>query len=152
MTLHEILAEQYRAPGTSPRYCTDDGERTTVRATAARWTTLVLLAGSGLAACGGDSTNGASNDDEGSPVVVEITVEDGRVSPNGERVEVEAGEPIDLVVSADEPGSLHLHSDPEQDFAYEAGTETFEIQIDRPGVVEVESHELDQVIVQLEVR
>lgn len=86
------------------------------------------------------------------PVVVEIAFEDGEVTPNGERVEVGAGEPVDLVVTADEPGTIHLHSDPEQEFDYGTGTETFEIQIDRPGVVEVESHELEQVIVQLEVR
>ena len=98
-------------------------------------------------ACGDDTPK---TSDE--PVVVDITFEGGTVEPNGERVDVAAGQPIDLVVTADEPGSLHVHSDPEQEFAYEAGTETFEIQIDRPGVVEVESHELDQVIVQLEVR
>jgi hypothetical protein len=101
-----------------------------------------------VTACGDDDPK--TNTDE--PVVVEITFEGGTVEPNGERVDVAAGQGIDLVVTADEPGSLHIHSDPEQEFAYEAGTETFGIQIDRPGVVEVESHELDQVIVQLEVR
>lgn len=100
-----------------------------------------------VTACGEDTK---ANTDE--PVVVEITVEGGTVEPNGERVDVAAGQPIDLVVTADEPGTLHIHSDPEQEFAYQAGTETFPIQIDRPGVVEVESHELDRVIVQLEVR
>ena len=83
--------------------------------------------------------------------MVQITFEDGEVDPNGERIEVDAGQPIDLEVTADEPGEIHVHSDPEQEIAYDAGTETIEIQIDRPGVVEVESHDLDQVIVQLEV-
>ncbi|MFC5727986.1 MULTISPECIES: hypothetical protein [Nocardioides] len=101
----------------------------------------------GATACGEDPK--ASTDE---PVVVEITFADGTVEPNGERVDVAAGQPIDLVVTADEPGSLHIHSESEQEFAFEAGTETFPIRIDRPGVVEVESHELDQVIVQLEVR
>jgi hypothetical protein len=88
----------------------------------------------------------------GEPVVVEITVENGTVEPSGERVDADAGQPIDLVVTADEPGTLHIHSEPEQELPYKAGTETFKIQVDRPGVVEVESHDLDQVIVQLEVR
>ncbi len=117
----------------------------------ARWIALALLAGSALTACGTDDAADDSNGSE-QPIVVEITFENGAVTPNGERVEVAAGQPVDLLVTADEPGSIHLHSDPEQEFAYEAGSETFEIQIDRPGVVEVESHELDQVIVQLEVR
>lgn len=98
-------------------------------------------------ACGEDES--PSGDET---VVVDITFEDGQVEPNGDRVDVGAGQPVDLVVTADEPGTLHIHSDPEQEVPYEAGTKTVEIQIDRPGVVEVESHELDQVIVQLEVR
>lgn len=97
---------------------------------------------------------GASEDDGGTaePTVVEIEFADGEVTPNGERVEVGAGDPVDLTVTADEPGSLHLHTEPEQELSYGEGTETFEIQVDRPGVVEVESHELEQVVVQLEVR
>ena len=55
------------------------------------------------------------------------------------------------MVTADEPGEIHVHSTPETSFAYEAGTETFKLQISRPGVVEVESHDLEKIIVQLEV-
>ena len=130
--------------------------------TTARWIALALLVGAGLSACGndddggdGDSGNGGGNgggNGSDQSVVVEITFENGEVEPNGERVEAETGQPIELEVTADEPGELHIHSDPEQEIAYDAGTETFEIQIDRPGVVEVESHDLEQVIVQLEVR
>jgi hypothetical protein len=114
---------------------------------------LAGLVGLTSVACGsddGDGDGGGGGSDD--PVVVEITFEDGTVTPNGDRVEVEAGQPIDLQVTADSPGSIHVHSDPEHEFAYEEGTETFKIQIDRPGVVEVESHELEDVIVQLEVQ
>lgn len=118
-----------------------------MRGTTARWITLTLLVGAAVTACGSDDDDGSDD-----PVVVQITFEDGAVEPNGERVEVDAGQPIDLEVTADEPGSLHVHSNPEQEFSYEAGTETFKIEIDQPGVVEVESHELEQIVVQLEVR
>lgn len=101
-----------------------------------------------LTACGSDGDDGGGSSE---PVRVEITFADGEVTPAGDRVEAEAGEPIDLVVTADEPGTLHIHSDPEQELSYPAGEKTFEIQVDRPGVVDVESHELDVVIVQLEV-
>ena len=85
--------------------------------------------------------------------IIEIPFADGKVTPNGERVEVDANQPIDLVVTADEPGEIHVHSEPEHEFAYGEGEEEFpEIEIDKPGVVEVESHNLEQVIVQLEVR
>ena len=45
-----------------------------------------------------------------------------------------------------------MHSTPEQELAYEAGTSTLPLVIDQPGIVEVESHDLELVIVQLEVR
>lgn len=114
-----------------------------------------LLAAAGLAGavaltagCGSSENGGGTAE----PTVVEIEFSGGEVSPNGERVEVGAGDPVDLEVTADEPGTLHLHTDPEQELSYGEGTETFEIQVDRPGVVVVESHDLDQVVVQLEVR
>ena len=49
-------------------------------------------------------------------------------------------------------GEFHVHSTPEQEIEYDAGTSEHEITIDRPGVVEVESHEPASVVLQLEVR
>jgi hypothetical protein len=109
---------------------------------------VLALTATGCGSDGGDSGDAGSDE----PQVIEITFADGEVTPNGERVEAGVGEPIDLEVTADEPGELHIHSDPEQTLPYDEGTQTFGIQVDRPGVVEVESHELDVVIVQLEVR
>lgn len=82
---------------------------------------------------------------------VEVTIENGAASPM-ERVQVERGEPVELVVKSDEPGSLHVHTSPEQELDYTAGTTTLTLTIDEPGVVEVESHELETVVLQLEVR
>ena len=63
------------------------------------------------------------------------------------------GQPIELKVTADKAGEIHVHSDPEQELAYDKGTSTVEIKpIDQPGIVEVESHVLEKTIVQLEVR
>ena len=81
---------------------------------------------------------------------VEITIENGEAPPL-ERVQVETGEEVELVVKADEPGSLHVHSDPEQELDYTAGTTTLTLTIDEPGVVDVESHELETLVLQLEV-
>jgi hypothetical protein len=93
-------------------------------------------------ACGADSDDGGSTE----PKTIEITFSGDTVTPSGERVEVDVDQPIDLVVTADAPGEIHVHSTPEEEFSYAAGTETF-----KPGVVEVEAHELEKVIVQLEV-
>lgn len=142
--------------------------------------TTLLLVTLGVAGCGGDDTtpepetsSSASDSDSASESTsesasatpsdttqtpeperptIEITFEGDTVTPNGERVAVPLGEEIDLVVTADAPGELHVHSTPEQQLAYEAGTSTLPLVIDQPGVVEVESHELELVVVQLEVR
>lgn len=122
------------------------------RTTPARTLAAVGLAGIlafAATGCGDGGENGAGS---GDPTVVDITFDDGQVTPSGERVEVGVGDPIDLKVTADEPGTLHIHSTPEQELDYPQGTKTFEVEIDRPGVVVVESHELDVTVVQLEVR
>jgi cytoskeletal protein RodZ len=144
--------------------------------------TTLLLVTLGVAGCGGDdatpepdassstsasdpasasestseSASATPSDDTQTPEperpTIEITFEGDTVTPNGERVAVPLGEEIDLVVTADAPGELHVHSTPEQELAYEAGTSTLPLVIDQPGIVEVESHDLELVVVQLEVR
>ena len=82
-----------------------------------------------------------------------MTFDGDSVDPSGERVEVATGQDIELDVTADEAGEIHVHSSPEQELEYDEGESTVTIKgIDQPGIVEVESHSLDQVIVQLEVR
>lgn len=104
---------------------------------------------------GGSGQEGQTEDSASTePRQIEITFDGGTVTPAGDRVEVPLGEPFELVVTADEPGEIHVHSDPEQELEYAGGgqTTTLSLQIDRPGIVEVESHDLEQTIVQLEVR
>ena len=112
-------------------------------------TTLLVAAVAGCSSeDDGDSADGASKD----PVTVEITFADGEVTPTGERVELSPGQELDLEVTADEAGEIHVHSDPEQELEYPEGTKTFTLSFDRPGQIEVESHDLDVVILQLQVQ
>ncbi|MBD3926459.1 hypothetical protein IEZ26_17680 [Nocardioides cavernae] len=127
---------------------------------------LVLVLAASLSACGGDgdtdppatdqsassspSDSGSSSTADG--VAVTVTREGDSFTPNGERVELGIDQTLVLTIEADEAGELHVHSTPEQEIAYEAGTSEHEIVIDRPGVVEVESHEPDVILLQLEVR
>ena len=84
---------------------------------------------------------------------IEVTIAGDSVTPNGDRVEVAVGEPVELVVESDRPGEIHVHSTPEQSFDYAKGTTTLGLDpIERPGVVDVESHTLEKTIVQLEAR
>jgi hypothetical protein len=84
---------------------------------------------------------------------IEVTIVGDTVTPNGDRVEVSVGEPVELVIQSDRPGEIHVHSSPEQEFEYHKGSTTLELDpIERPGVIEVESHTLGKTIVQLEAR
>ena len=104
----------------------------------------------GLTACGDSESDTPGTDAD--PVTVEVTFDGDAVTPNGERVEVDTGQPVELEITADAPGEIHVHSDPEQTLSYDEGTTTVQIEpIDQPGVVDVESHDLEVVIVQLEV-
>ena len=118
---------------------------------------LVLVVAAALTACGGDddaappaSSSGATSD--GDDVALTVTREGDEFSPNGERVELAVDQTLVLTIDADEAGELHVHSTPEQDISYGEGTSEHEITIDRPGVVEVESHDPDVIVLQLEVR
>ena len=108
--------------------------------------TVLLVAG-----CGGGSDSAKTPSDK--PLVFQVTFKKGTVEPQGERVKVNVGQPVILEVTADEPGEIHVHSSPEQELKYTAGKSDVELDpIDKPGLVEVESHTLDKQILELEVR
>ena len=133
---------------------------------------LVLVLAFGLTACGDDgedpstaptsassstpspseSTATETSTPEDESLAITVTRKGDTFTPNGQRVDAGIDQPIVLTITSDEPGELHVHSVPEQEIAYEAGTSDHEITIDRPGVVEVESHDPDVIVLQLEVR
>jgi predicted small secreted protein len=108
----------------------------------------------GLAACGDDDSSGGSGDGKDLPTkTIDVTIGSDSVTPNGDRIEVQVDQPIELVVKADAEGEIHVHSDPEQELEYGVGTTTLApFTIDKPGIVVVESHALEKTIVQLEVK
>jgi hypothetical protein len=103
-----------------------------------------LLAGSG---CGSEEPAQSTG---GSPDRIELDFE-GDDAPPLERVEMRPGEEVELVITSDEPGQLHVHSVPEETVDYTAGTTTVTLTVDQPGVVDVERHEPEQLVLQLEV-
>ena len=113
---------------------------------------VALLAGAvTLTACGSDDQ--APTSGEQTAKSIDITFEGDTVTPNGERVEIAKGQPVKFVVTADAPGEIHVHSDPEKELEYQQGTTILEVgSFDKPGIIEVESHHLEKTIVQLEVK
>lgn len=104
-----------------------------------------------LSGCGGHGAPGARP--TGGPVVVHVDIEGDQVSPNGDTVDVPLGSQVELDIQADTSGEIHVHSSPEQQVDYHAGTTqaslgTFGV----PGQVAVEVHALNKTIVTLRVQ
>jgi hypothetical protein len=113
----------------------------------------LVVCTTGLAGCGGDDSSSGGSGKELPTKTIDVTISGDTVTPNGDRVEVKVDQPIQLVVKADVEGEIHVHSSPEHELKYAAGTTTLApFTIDKPGIVEVESHALEKTIVQLEVK
>lgn len=99
-----------------------------------------------------ESESAAEQEDDA--VEIEVEVEDGQVTPSGERVDAQVGQTVRFVVDSDAADELHVHSSPEHAFAFKAGADDkeFEFTLTRPGVIEVELHELGDVVVTIAAR
>lgn len=87
-------------------------------------------------------------------VEIEVEIEDGSVTPSGQRVDVEVGQTIRMVVSSDVADEIHVHATPDRTFAFKSGARNrqFEFALQQPGVVEAELHELGDVVVTIAAR
>jgi hypothetical protein len=84
--------------------------------------------------------------------VIDVTITADSVTPSGTRIEVKRNQPIVLRIDAAAAGEIHVHSTPEKHIEFPAGKSEVTMKIDQPGVVDVEDHLLDKLIVQLEVK
>ncbi len=114
----------------------------------ARLVALPLLAVLALAGCSDDSGDDNGSDDK--VTSINVTVEGGNVDPNGAQISVPVDEPIALVISADKPGELHVHTDEGIEIEFDKGQTITSITLDRPGVFEVELHEPEKIVMELE--
>jgi len=119
---------------------------------------VVLATGCGTTAttdqpAGSPPTNESTEGTKPGPVVLDVTIIDGQVTPRGARVNLKPGQPLTLAVHSDSADELHIHTDPEQEFDVKArGNQRFTFTVDQPGKVVVELHQRDVVIAELLVR
>ena len=87
-------------------------------------------------------------------VTIDITIADGQVSPNGDKIDIELGQTIVLNVTSDEADEIHAHTEGDgYELEVPAGKlVTGEFAINGPGSYEVESHHLEKTIVILNAR
>lgn len=85
--------------------------------------------------------------------MITITLAHGRVTPNGQKIDVPRGSPVVLDVTADHADEIHVHDPYDVELQIAAGghaTRTF--VADQVGSVEIEAHHPEKIIAILNVR
>ena len=128
----------------------------------------LLVLGAGACSSGDDTTTpkasgSASTPDESDSssatpseteqvVEIRVSVADGKVKPSPRRIEVAKDSQVRLLVTSDVDDAVHLHGY-EIEAELEAGRPTtVEFAADQTGLFEVETHESELELLQLEVR
>lgn len=83
---------------------------------------------------------------------IRVIIQDGNVYPDNKRISIDRGTTVVFHINAEVPGELHVHSSPEAHIEYGAGDTVKELTFDRPGLIAVEDHALDKLLIQLEVK
>jgi ABC-type glycerol-3-phosphate transport system substrate-binding protein len=111
---------------------------------------LLLVAALALTACGSKTQSAGPQ----ATKVIDITINGSSTSPSGETIDVAVRQRIELRVTADAPGEIHVHSSPEeQEFEYDKGSSTLEVKpIQTPGRIPVESHTLNKTLFILQAK
>lgn len=135
---------------------------------------VALIAGLVLTACGADTDAGAKSEptavtlpsdsatatagagESATPQAqgnaVEITVKGDQLTPNAGQVKVKVGDAVDLHITSDRAGELHLHTTPDQHIEFQAGETAATVKLTRPGRIELEEHESGKLLVQFVVQ
>ena len=113
-----------------------------------------LLAGCGSATEPSGATPAASTGAVVAPLMVDITESQGKVTPSGQKLDVKVGQTVRLTVTSDADDAIHAHTGGDgYELEVTAGQPvTGEFVLSSPGSFEVESHNLEQVIVVLNAR
>ncbi len=83
--------------------------------------------------------------------VVEISLKDGKATPNGDRLTVEKGTLLRLEITSDHADEVHVHGYDVEIPVKAGATVTKDITLDQVGRFEIESHEPPLTIIQLVV-
>ena len=88
------------------------------------------------------------------PLLIDITQSQGKVTPSGQKLDVKVGQTVRLTVTSDADDEIHAHTGGDgYELEVKAGQPaTGEFVLSSPGSFEVESHNLEQVIVVLNAR
>lgn len=85
-------------------------------------------------------------------VTLEVRVEGDTITPKQQGIDVKPNQALVLLIDSNRSGELHVHSSPEKEIAFDAGTSTITLRFAQPGVVEIEEHDADVLIAQVTVQ
>ncbi len=100
----------------------------------------------------GAATSPTSEDTAEDAVEVSVSVQDGEVDPPTQRVEVEQGQQMRLIVTSDVDDQIHVHGFDVEAELQAGQPATVEFVADQTGLFEVETHETELLLLQLEIR
>lgn len=83
---------------------------------------------------------------------LDITVRGNSIDPANQRLDATAGDTLVLTVTSDRGGEVHVHTSPEQELEFDKGTTELEVELDKPGQVDIEEHESDTLIARVLVK
>ena len=106
--------------------------------------------GSATATPAASSTSTATGHATSADIVVSI--KDGKVSPKTHRVKVAVGSSVRILVSSDVDDEVHVHGYDIEREVPAGQSVTIEFTADQTGVFEVETHETNLLLLQLQVQ
>ncbi|MDZ7882522.1 MAG: hypothetical protein U5N53_06240 [Mycobacterium sp.] len=127
----------------------------------------VVLTGAVLATAGCTSSTGqqpdrssataapALSDQQAPPerVVIDVTIKNGQATPVNQQVQAAVRQPIIIRVTSDAEDELHVHASPEHTFAVKPESpQSFQFEVEVPGKVDVELHDLNRVVATITVQ
>ena len=123
--------------------------------TAAMTVAALAVAVTGCSTSSGSSdhsTSASGQSGSKSTKKIAVTVDGDTVTPAAEPVTISVGQPVELDVTSDRDGELHVHSSPEHEFEFKPGKSTFRFTLDQPGTVDVEEHVSDALVLKILVK
>jgi plastocyanin len=109
----------------------------------------LVTAGFLLSACAGGSSSGGS---AGGTDLIKVSVSNGEVHPADHREDVSVGDTVKLTVSSDRDDMVHVHGVNIEKPVSAGGSVTITFKVTDPGIYEVETHESDLTLLQIEAR
>ncbi|GAB1812788.1 hypothetical protein [Mycobacterium sp. MUNTM1] len=103
--------------------------------------------------CGLVGCAGSTSESPAAPLMIDVTIANGQVTPTNATLQAKVHQQITLHVSSDATDELHVHSTPDHKFQVAAApNQTFGFAVDVPGNVAVELHHLDRTIATIQVQ